>query len=55
MFVLALIITIALVVTRNADEDIDEPSLPDPENRGRMFNANEFQILMKTFDGPIDG
>lgn len=55
MVVLALIITIALVVTRNHDEDVDESSVQEPENIGRRLNANEFQMLMKTFDGPIDG
>lgn len=55
VFVLALIITIALVVTRSDDEDVDGISVQDSENRGRTINANEFQILMNTFDGPIDG
>lgn len=54
-FVLALIITIALIVTRNDDENVDGSSVQDPNNPGRSFNANEFQLLMKTFDGPIDG
>lgn len=53
-FILALVITIAVVVTRDSDDDSnDEQSRTD--NPGRIVNRNEFSTLMQSFDGPISG
>lgn len=54
MFLLALIITIAVVITRDSDDDdaADESTNNRP---ARVINPNEFFTLMETFDGPING
>lgn len=53
MFILALVITIAVVVTGNSEDDqTDESSNNNP---GRFINTNEFFTLMGTFNGPIAG
>lgn len=54
MFILALVITIALVVTRNNDEELNEID-QSFENQGKPLDATEFLTLMKAFDGPING
>lgn len=54
VFILAVVITIALVVTQNNDEEVDETS-ETSENRGRVLDRTEFFTLMKAFDGPING
>lgn len=53
MFILALVITIAVVVTRNSDDDQDEEAMNT--SPGRPLNRNDFLALMLTFDGPING
>lgn len=54
VFLLALIITIAVVVTRDSDDD--EAADESTNNRpARVINPNEFFTLMATFDGPISG
>lgn len=54
VFVLALIITIAVVITR--DNDDGDPADESTNNRpARFINPNEFFTLMETFDGPING
>lgn len=53
VFILALVITIAVVVTRNnEDDETDENSTNNP---ARIINTNDFFTLMETFNGPIPG
>lgn len=53
VFILALVITIAVVVTRNSDDDSDENMRN--ENPARAVRTDEFITLMQSFDGPITG
>lgn len=54
VFLLALIITIAVMVTRDNDDD-DSPNESTNNRPARLINPNEFFQLMQTFDGPING
>lgn len=54
VFLLALIITIAVVITRDSDDD-DAPDESRNNRPARVINPNEFFTLMATFDGQIDG
>lgn len=53
MFILALFITIAVVVTRSSDDDPDEATMND--SPARVINRMEFLELMQTLDLPIEG
>lgn len=54
-FILALVITIAVVVTRDNDDDSTDEQSRSDNNPGRIINRNEFSTLMQSFDGPIFG
>lgn len=53
VFILALVITIAVVVTRSDDDQDDQNAIND--NPARPINSNEFYTLMQAFGGPING
>lgn len=54
MFILALVITIAVVVTRNSEDDTSDENMGNT-NPARAVNTDEFFTLMQSFDGPIAG
>lgn len=53
VIILAIVITIAVLVTRNNDDDPNENSLNT--NPAKFMNSSEFLMLMETFNGPIPG
>lgn len=52
VFILALVITIALLISRSGDADEEDSSNDSP---GRVLNSTEFLILMQSNPFPIDG
>lgn len=53
VFILALIITIALLISRSGD--VDELEESPNENPARVLNSSEFLTLMKSNPFPIEG
>lgn len=53
VIILAIVITIAVLVTRNSDDDqIDESINTNP---AKFMNSTDFLTLMVSFNGPIPG
>lgn len=54
MFILALVITIAVVVTRSSEDDQNEETSTN-NNPARFIDSADFVALMQNFDGTVAG
>lgn len=54
VIILAIVITIAVLVTRHSDDDLDNDSSPNT-NPAKFMSPADFLVLMESFNGTIPG